>query len=70
MMTRDGCCKHLLSILSNKNWMTHVATKVNDWLQMKDVYEIRELLNYDEANMPTDISRDLGKKSARAKGVR
>lgn len=64
-----GACKHILSVLSNKNWMTRVATTVNDWLQMKDVYEIRDLLNYDEANMPSDISRDLGKQSARAKGV-
>ena len=43
-----GACKHILSVLSNKNWMTRVAT---------------------EANMPSDISRDLGKQSARAKGV-
>lgn len=63
-------CKHLAAVLSNKNWMTRVATTVNDWLQMKDVLEVRELLHYDEANMPTEISRDLGKMSARAKGVR
>lgn len=67
---KGSVCKHLLSVLSNKNWMTKVATVVNDWLQMKDVYEIRELLNYDEANMPTEISRELGKMSARAKGIR
>lgn len=64
-----AACKHLLSVLSNKNWMTKVATTVNDWLQMKDVYEIRDLLHYEEANMPTEISRDLGKQSATAKGV-
>lgn len=67
---KGSCCKHLLSILSNKNWMTKVATTVNDWLQMKDVYEIRELLHYDEANMPTDISRELGKMSADSKRSR
>lgn len=67
---KGSFCKHLLSVLSNKNWMTKVATTVNDWLQMKDVYEIRELLNYDEANMPTDISRDLGKMSADSKRAR
>ena len=62
-------CKHIAAVLSNKNWMTKAATMINDWLQMKDVYEIRDLLHYDEANMPTDIARDLGKKSATAKGV-
>lgn len=67
---KGSFCKHLLSVLSNKNWMTKVATTVNDWLQMKDVYEIRELLHYDEANMPTDISRDLGKMSANSKRSR
>lgn len=67
---KGSCCKHLLSILSNKNWMTKVATTVNDWLQMKDVYEIRDLLNYEEANMPADISRELGKMSADSKRAR
>ena len=67
---KGSMCKHLLSVLSNKNWMTKVATTVNDWLQMKDVYEIRELLHYDEANMPSDISRDLGKMSADSKRSR
>lgn len=64
---KGSFCKHLLSVLSNKNWMTKIATTVNDWLQMKDVFEIRELLHYDEANMPADISRDLGKMSADSK---
>lgn len=67
---KGSFCKHLLSVLSNKNWMTKVATTVNDWLQMKDEYEIRDLLNYDEANMPTDISRELGKMSADSKRSR
>ncbi|WP_299994592.1 hypothetical protein [uncultured Clostridium sp.] len=67
---KGSFCKHLLSVLSNKSWMTKVATTVNDWLQMKDVYEIRELLHYDEANMPSDISRDLGKMSADSKRSR
>lgn len=54
-------CKHLTAILSNKNWVNKVATKVTDWLNMLDIEEVRDALNYQEAEFPTDIARKLGK---------
>lgn len=54
-------CKHLAAILSNKNWVNKVATKVTDWLNMLDIQEVRDALNYQEAEFPTEIARKLGK---------
>lgn len=54
-------CKHLTAILSNKNWVNKVATKVTDWLNMLDIQEVRDALNYQEAEFPADIARKLGK---------
>ena len=54
-------CKHLAAILSNKNWVNKVATRVTDWLNMQTIEEVRDALNYQEAEFPADIARKLGK---------
>lgn len=54
-------CKHLTAILSNKNWVNKVATRVTDWLNMQTIEEVRDALNYQEAEFPADIARKLGK---------
>lgn len=54
-------CKHLTAILSNKNWVNKVATRVTDWLNMQTIEEVRDALNYQEAEFPAEIARKLGK---------
>ena len=41
--------------------MNKVATRVTDWLNMQTIEEVRDALNYQEAEFPTDIARKLGK---------
>ena len=61
-------CKHLIAMLSNKQWIEQVASTVTDWV-IENVEWVREFLQVteDEFKVPDEYARYIGKHGAMKK---
>lgn len=62
-----SCCKHLLAVLSNKNWVNRIAIAITDYVEKQGIDKLRTAMGYDEVQLPSEIARELGHKGAYAK---
>lgn len=63
-----SACKHLIAMLSNKQWIEQVASTVTDWV-VENVEWVREFLQVteDEFKVPDEYARYIGKHGAMKK---
>lgn len=63
-------CKHLIAMLSNKQWLRQVASTLNDWI-IENIEWVRKYLNVSEEDfqLPDEVARELGRHGAYAKFI-
>lgn len=63
-----SACKHIIAMLSNKQWIEQVASTVTDWV-VENVEWVREFLQVteDEFKVPDEYARYIGKHGAMKK---
>lgn len=63
-------CKHLIAMLSNKQWLKQVASTLNDWV-IENVEWVRKFLGVTEEDfkVPDEVARELGRHGAYAKFI-
>lgn len=63
-------CKHLISMLSNKEWLKQVSSTLNNWI-IENVEWVRQFLNVSEEDfkLPDETARELGRHGAYAKFI-